>query len=442
MKKICIAAISILMAGAAAAQHGGSVVVEVTSVTCKNKSWDGVVEFDGPGNEIFVSGAYHMRNASSTTYKIQKGVLRTTTYGSIAGHNERTQAGTASPTGGIDNGNTISLNNASLASVELTPDGFVLFSPTLWERDDNNEAIYERYKTQIQSDLESASLMPFPSFGSQAGNPFYGKVFSYYNAYHLAIPPIGYPSIFNPLVDPNVQGNRPMGIVKYAGQAAGFDPTIILIDAKNLWNIYNQTPINHPYPNTSYPWKTVKELSIYCGENTYGIESSNGKYYINIAIRFAPAGDDITAAWVAAHSPAASQPAVTMPVIKNIGDKTIIPIKGGPARGAAYTMSNEMMYTEWKGLMGVYGEPNKGGPFFFKINNNAFWLQDANGTSIASGGFRIENNNFIASYSYPNGDTYQIVSTGYNPANGELTGTWSGTGANAAKKGNWMAYKK
>lgn len=132
-----------------------------------------------------------------------------------------------------------------------------------------------------------------------------------------------------------------------------------------------------------------------------------------------------------------------MPVIRNIGDKNIIPIKGVAAAPPAYTMTNEMMYTEWKGISAENGDASKGHPLFFKINNGAFWLQDAAGTSIASGGFRIENNNFIASYSYPNGDTYNIISTGYNPTSGELAGTWScATGVNAGKKGNWTASKK
>ena len=52
------------------------------------------------------------------------------------------------------------------------------------------------------------------------------------------------------------------------------------------------------------------------------------------------------------------------------------------------------------------------------------------------------NNNFIATYSYPNGDIYNISSTGYNSATGELTGIWSGTGTNTGKKGSWIANKK
>lgn len=443
MKKILFVTIIAATTCSAFAQHGGSVVVEIKSITCQNKSWDGVVEFDGPGNEVFVSGAFYSRNPTSTSFKIYKGANTTATYGSIAGHNERRQAGTASPTGGIDKNNTIPINE-TIASTQLDPNGFLLFSPTLWERDDNNEAIYERYKTQVLADLESASLMPFPNMSTlgQPGNPFAGKIFSYGNAYRITIPPISYPSIFNSLVNPNAQGNRPMGIVKYAGQAPAFDPTIILIDAKNLWEIYNQTPTNHPYANAEYPWKTVKEISLYCGENTYADDNSNGKYYINISIRFAPEGDDITAARIAAQNPPVKQPITNLPVIKNIADKNIMPIKGAPTKAPAYTMTNEMMYTEWKGILSENGDASKGHPLFFKINNGAFWLQDANGTSIASGGFKIENNNFIATYSYPNGDIYNISSTGYNSATGELNGIWSGTGANAGKKGSWIANKK
>jgi hypothetical protein len=443
MKKIFTAAIALFSAGSIAAQHGGSLLVEITTITCQNKSWDGLVEFDGPGNEVFVSGSFYTRNPNSTTFKIHNGVSETPTYGSTAGHNERTQAGTASPTGGIDNNNRFTVNK-TLVSTHLDGDGFTLFSPSLWERDDNNETTYNKFKNQLASDLASASLMPFPNFGNsnEPGNPFAGKIFSYGNGYNVTIPPNSYPSILYSLVNPNAQGNRPMGITKYDGQPLIFDPKIILIEAKSLWAAYNQTPVNHPYPNTEYPIKTIKELSLNFGEMTYGIDASNGKYLVNIAIKFAPEGDDLAAARNPAQNPPVKQQVINAGNIKTIGDKTLIPIKGAQAPAPAYTMTNAMMYTEWKGLMGVYGEPTKGGPFFFKINNNALWLQDANGTSIASGGFRIENNNFVATYSYPNGDTYNIISTGYNPSNGELTGTWSGTGVNANKKGNWMAYKK
>ncbi|MDP3360112.1 MAG: hypothetical protein Q8S41_12280 [Lutibacter sp.] len=440
MKKVFITVISLLSAGAIAAQHGGSLIIEVTSITCQNKSYDGVVEFDGLGNEVFVSGSFHTRNPKSNNLRSHTGVTETPTFGSTAGHNERTQAGTASPSGGINNGNTFSVNKV-IMSTQLDGDGYTIFSPSLWERDDNNEIIYNKFKNQLAADLASAALMPFPNFGgSNPADPFDGKIFFYGNGYNVSIPPNSYPSILSPLI--NIQGNRPIGITIFAGNPLMFDPKIILLEARILWAVYNQTPVNHPYPNTAYPFKTIKELSIVCGENTYAIESSNGRYTVNIAIKFAPEADDIAAANTAAQNPPVKQQMVNVARIKNIGNKTIRPIKGAPAQAPAYTMSNEMMYTEWKGLMGIYGEPNKGGPFFFKVNNNAFWLQDANGNSIASGGFRIENNNFIASYSYPNGDTYNIISTGYNPANGELTGTWSGTGANANKNGNWMAYKK
>jgi hypothetical protein len=69
-------------------------------------------------------------------------------------------------------------------------------------------------------------------------------------------------------------------------------------------------------------------------------------------------------------------------------------------------------------------------------------LQDSNGSSIASGGFKIENNNFSSMYSYPGGDSYTITSTTYNSSNGELSGTWFGNGINASKKGSWKVVKQ
>lgn len=249
MKKIILPAIAVVVYTAIAAQHGGSVVAEVNSITCQQKSYDGAVEFDGPGNEVFVSGAFFARNPGSISFKINKSVFTSTTFGSTAGHNERKQACTASPSGGIDNNNTFNCDNYSIAITQLDPNGFMLVSPTLWERDDENETIYNRYEAQVLADLESASLIPFPNFGIDPNDPFNDKIYKYGNAYQLNIPPNSYPSIFSSLV--NATGNRPMGISKFAGQPFTFDPSIILLDAKNLWTIYNQTPVNHPYPNAA-----------------------------------------------------------------------------------------------------------------------------------------------------------------------------------------------
>ncbi len=433
MKKIVLAAITIVVYTSMAAQHGGSIVVEVKSITCQNKSFDGVVEFDGPGNEVFVSGAFFARNPSSATFKINRNVFTSTTFGSTAGHNERKQAGTASPTGGIDNNNTFNCDNYPIASTQLDPDGFMLVSPTLWERDDDNETIYNRYKAQVLSDLESASLMPFPNFGVDATDPFNGKIYKYGNGYQVSIPPNSYPAIFSPLV--NAPGNRPMGITSFAGQALMFDPTIILLDAKNLWAIYNQTPVDHPYPNASYPWKVVKEIALNCGERTYAIDGSNGRYTVNIVIRFAPEADDITASREAAKNPTVIKlPSRNIRNVSNIN----IPIK---TIATPYTMNNEMLYGAWNGSIQM-NDGSKAGRVAFKFNNGVFWLQDAGGASVASGGFKIENNNFSSTYSYANGDSYRISSATYNANTGQLSGTLTSNVINAAKKGNWVVTKQ
>ncbi len=435
MKKIILSAIAIVMYTAIAAQHGGSVVVEIKSITCKQKSYDGVIEFDGPGNEVFLSGAFFARNPSSTSFKINKDVFTSATFGSTAGNNQRIQAGTASPSGGIDNNNTFSCNNFAIASTQLDPDGFMLVSPTLWERDDNNETIYNRYKSQILADLESASLMPFPNFGLDATDPFNGKIYRFGNAYQITIPPNSYPSIFGSLV--NAVGNRPIGITQFTGQSLLFDPGIILLDAKNLWAVYNQTPTNRPFPNATYPWKVVKEIAFNCAENTYGVQSSNGKFTVNIVIRFAPEADDITAAREAARNPAPiNLPAGSVKIISN----TNRPVKNMPG-AASYTMNNEMLSGAWKGTIQM-NDGTKANSFAFKFNNGAFWLQDASGASVASGVFIIERNNFSSTYSYANFENYTINSATYNANSGQLSGTIAGNGNNAGKNGNWVVTKQ
>lgn len=62
--------------------------------------------------------------------------------------------------------------------------------------------------------------------------------------------------------------------------------------------------------------------------------------------------------------------------------------------------------------------------------------------SIASGGFKIENNNFSSTYYYANCDSYYIGSAAYDTNTGQLSGAITGNGGNAAKKGSWVVTKQ
>jgi hypothetical protein len=104
-------------------------------------------------------------------------------------------------------------------------------------------------------------------------------------------------------------------------------------------------------------------------------------------------------------------------------------------------MNNELLYGTWKGTLQM-NDGTKAKSFAFKFNNGMFWLQDAGGQSIASGGFKIDNNNFNSTYYYANGDSYNISSAAYDTNTGQLSGAVTGNVGNAAKKGSSVVTKQ
>src|SRR4051812_9803269 len=166
MKKIYSLLIASFIAFTTFAQTvvGGDIHVILESITCINKSYDGVIEFDGPGSELFMNCGVLVRNPTSPLMRVYKSVYTGKSYGyalpnAPAG---RIKAGTASVDGGIDNGNSFTVNEHLLA-VHLDADGVFYFSPSLWEWDNNNETIRNNFNNQLLADLESVSLKPIPS---------------------------------------------------------------------------------------------------------------------------------------------------------------------------------------------------------------------------------------------------------------------------------------
>ena len=82
----------------------GQLKIIIESFKCINKSWDGFVELDGPGSEVFLDFSYRIYNPSNPVSP-KTGLGQTPIFGSHV--NGNIKAGTASPNGGIENGDII-----------------------------------------------------------------------------------------------------------------------------------------------------------------------------------------------------------------------------------------------------------------------------------------------------------------------------------------------
>src|SRR4030095_12089529 len=101
----------------------GQLKITIASFKCINKSWDGLVEFDGHGSEIFISYGYRIYNPAAPG-SARQAAGYTPVYGSTG--DGRIKAGMASNIGGIDNGNEIQVNSVVI-NEHIDADQVLLF---------------------------------------------------------------------------------------------------------------------------------------------------------------------------------------------------------------------------------------------------------------------------------------------------------------------------
>ena len=422
-------------------QTPGQLKISIESFKCINKSWDGLIEFDGPGNEVSVTYSYRIYHPSNTG-AARRGADGTVIYG--ANINGMTRAGTETPDhGGITNGDVVPVYK-TLMNEHINADDYIIIAPSVWEWDGPEKNTINNFNAQLENDLNWVITQPYPFLNSPVNysDPFNGRVIKIFDKYENGYgPALKYQHVFQNCFCPlNAQGNKVIGISAgtFNNQCTiAYPPTLLVLDTKVLYGLYiNNYTATHPNRGTSNAAKEsrtnfIDGVTIPFKEDSYAIETSNGSYSVFLRIEFTP---DIQS------PPPPPAPKINKePIINKYPIQPVNTIKGNPS--ASYTMNNELLYGKWKGIIGANGD-TKSSPFLFKINNNVFWLLDNNGSSVASGGFKIENNNFTSTYYYPNGDNFTILSASYNPSTGELSGTWSGNGVNANKKGNWLAVKQ
>lgn len=405
----------------------GRVKISIENVKCIEKSWDGVVEFDGHGNEISVAYSYRIYNPSNPN-AARRGSDGTVIYGSNI--NGMTRAGTqTADLGGITNGDVVNIFKPVLDE-HINADEFIVIAPTVWEWDGPEKNTFNTFNQLLNGDLFWVTGQPFP-FSNTAikyGDPFAGRV----NGVSYIYPsfPQGsekYEAIFKKFICPtNGEGNKPIGLVAgtYNGCAVKYQPTILVLDSRALYSQYlsNKAATTPAVTHAEKEAKPnfVNGVTITFKENIYVTPDSHGTYTVSLKIEFIP--DPVTPP---------SAPVIQTPAIsKNM------PVKNINISNNALTVAGN-----WSGTQtndnGLYPQN-----FGFELTTNGeIVIKDMNGAIAAKGNFTIANNIITGWYKqFSSSETFSLSAT-YDPATLKISGTL-GSGTAVTGQGKWVVTKK
>jgi hypothetical protein len=290
----------------------GQLKITLESFKCINQSYDGLIEFDGHGNEIFLNFGYRIYSPSNVS-AAKSGAGFTNVFGSNV--NGQTQVGTASAIGGIANGDVVNVNILAL-NEHVDADNIIAFSPSVWEWDNSNNTILNLFNSQLAVDFNWLIAQPYPFANTGfSGDYFSSRFIKIGDKYPSYWPLLKYNNILKPVF--NVQENRPIG-AKFGPlngeNFAVYNPAMLLLDTKILSAVYRY---NKSIRETNHPEKGnyISDITeMIFTEETYAIKTSNGSYSLKLKIEFTP--DAITT------NPAPSNPTR---IINNI--KKDMPVK-------------------------------------------------------------------------------------------------------------------
>ena len=280
----------LIIANAAFAQIGGRVKITLQSFTCINKSWDGVVEFDGHGNEVSVNCSWRIFSRANPN-AVRRGGDGTVIFGSAV--NGMTRAGSQTPDlGGIKNGDVINVSKP-LMDDHLNPDEVLVMAPTVWEWDGPEKATLTAFNNQLEADLDwvTRQTYPFANVRPSSWDPYGDRVFKIFDKYPYG-QALKYHSVFKSFLCPgNTQGNRVIGIRSGTFNKeclVVYPPTLLVLDPDVLYTMYyNGTP-SKTHAEKESKGGYSDGVTVTFTENTYAIETSNGSYSVRLKIEYFP----------------------------------------------------------------------------------------------------------------------------------------------------------
>ena len=410
----------------------GRVKITIESARCINKSWDGLIEFDGHGNEMSVAYSYRIYSPGNIS-AARSGADGTVIFGSNV--NGMTRRGTETPDlGGITNGDEIPIGKIVMDE-HINADDIIILAPTVWEWDGPEKNTINNFNAKLNLDLDWAinQRYPFAATPVSFNEPFADRVIKIFDKYPYG-QALKYHSIFKDIVCPgNAQGNRAIGIRSgtFGTEClAVYPPTLLVLDTKVLYGLYvnNQsskiTGTSHAEKEAWRPF--IKGVTIPFSENTYNIQTSNGSYTVFLNIEFIPDATSVSESNLTGF-PNKNITAVTNN-IKTIKNNT-------PANIIISLPGN------WAGIQtNDYGSYPQSIAFEL-TKNGEYFIKDANANIAASGTYTFSNNIINGSYKLlSSGETFSFTGT-FDPATYKITGTL-GSGSSVTGQGKWWATKK
>lgn len=398
----------------------GQLKISIESIKCIIKSWDGLVEFDGHGNEVSATYSYRIYNPSNPA-AARSGMDETVIFGSNV--NGMTRAGTQThDLGGINNGDVITVRK-QIMNEHINADDYIIIAPTLWEMDGPKTSTFNSFNAQLEKDLTWVTNQPFPFATTPVNyeNPYGSRVTKIFDKYSYG-QATKYHNIFKSFLCPGVgQGNKPVDVRSGTFNnecMVIYPPTLLVLDTRVLMAVYNH---NKSVSSSTHP----ERGSIISGfteikfiENTYAVTTSNGSYSLLLKIEFTP--DQVSLP---------SKTVVTEPKFTTIKQEVQKPA----------TSSITAIAGNWSGTQtndyGMYPQNIR----FELTSNGAFLIKDVNGLLAAQGTYTFQNNIFSGSYKlFSSSETFSF--TGGLDASQKLVFSL-GTGNSTTGQGRCTASK-
>jgi hypothetical protein len=405
----------------------GQLKITIESFKCIKKSWDGVIEFDGHGNEVSVSYTYRIYNPSNTS-AARSGMDGTVIFGSNV--NGMTRAGTQTPDlGGIKEGDVVRVGKL-LMNEHINADDYIIIAPTLWEMDGPRTNTFNSFNAQLEMDLNFAMNQPFPFAATPIAynSDYSNRVIKIFDKYPYG-QAIKYHSIFQSFLCPLVgQGNKPVDLRSgtFNNQCMViYPPTLLLLDTRILNSVYSYNKSIRESTYHDRPSYISDLLEINFIENTYAIATSNGSYSLTLKIEFTPDPPPVTP----------SKTVLTAPAISTFK-------QDAPNKSASIAGSVNAIIGKWNGTKtnddGLYPEPIS----FELTSNGEFLMYNSQTGALAAKGI-FNYSNFIITGSYKmtsSGETIAYSGT-YDAFSKQITAT-QGMGLPPKGQGKWVVVKK
>ncbi|MHB1147534.1 MAG: hypothetical protein ACYC01_08070 [Lutibacter sp.] len=392
----------------------GKVKIYLKTISCIKESADDIFDFDGKGNEVFVTFFYSVASSNGTTRYVNK--ITSAVYGDVNGRPARYKDGTAGNNGGIKAGDVVYANPNTEAMMpigderfkgqfmfeaDLSPTDIITVVPVLWEWDNDTKNTQNSFESFLFNSFNSINVHTAPI--AQKFNPVSWPFF--YSDGTNCIDLAGMSRILQGVN--GIPGNRPIGMALNGR----YNPSMFVLNQNILKN-----------------WKSVtglyeENIRFYLNESHLGNTRDHGNYDLMIHVDYmAPPAPAAPPKW-----------SVTAPT------KTII--MAPPVKANNFPRILTFVSGTWSGTQtndqGLYPEG-----FSFQLTNTGEFIRaDQSGVVCCKGSYSIVGSNFSGSFKqFSDGSTYSFIGT-YD-RNTQIISCSMGSDTATTGQGKWTVTKQ